>query len=141
MFPSPNYSWIRDRKQKKLRINLGWKNLTWNQIWLVTYTWNPCIHLWMAIKKLKFIHHFRYIKIPPWLRGLRGIKQKKSLWSWACGWAMNNAFLLSYRVLKCDVIKKKFLKLWDLSGYSERTMSKRPTWKKWAFRGKFSLRS
>ena len=25
------------------------------------------------------------------------------------------------RVLKCDVIKMKFLKLWDLSGYSERT--------------------
>ena len=32
----------------------------------------------------------------------------------------------SNRVLKCDVIKMKFLKLWDLSGYSERTMSKRP---------------
>ena len=31
------------------------------------------------------------------------------------------------RVLKCDVIKMKFLKLWDLSGYSERTVSKRPT--------------
>ena len=30
----------------------------------------------------------------------------------------------TYRVLKCDVIKMKFLKLWDLSGYSERTMSK-----------------
>ena len=30
------------------------------------------------------------------------------------------------RVLKCDVIKMNFLKLWDLSGYSERTMSKRP---------------
>ena len=35
-----------------------------------------------------------------------------------------------YRVLKCDVIKMKFLKLWDLSGYSERTMSKRPTCQK-----------
>ena len=34
------------------------------------------------------------------------------------------------RVLKCDVIKMKFLKLWDLSGYSERTMSKRPTYQK-----------
>ena len=45
------------------------------------------------------------------------------------------------RVLKCDVIKMKFLKLWDLSGYSERTMSKRPTCQKWAFRGKLSLRS
>ena len=44
------------------------------------------------------------------------------------------------RVLKCDVIKMKFLKLWDLSGYSERTMSKRPTYQKWAFRGKLSLR-
>ena len=30
----------------------------------------------------------------------------------------------SNRVLKCDVIKMKFLKSWDLSGYSERTMSK-----------------
>ena len=46
-----------------------------------------------------------------------------------------------YRVLKCDVIKIKFLKLWDLSGYSERTMSTRPTYQKWAFRGKLSLRS
>ena len=45
------------------------------------------------------------------------------------------------RVLKCDVIKMKFLKLWDLSGYSERTMSKRPTCQNWAFRGKLSLRS
>ena len=24
-----------------------------------------------------------------------------------------------YRVLKCDVIKMKFLKLWDLSGYRD----------------------
>ena len=30
-----------------------------------------------------------------------------------------------YRVRKCDVIKMKFLKLWDLSGYSKRTMPKR----------------
>ena len=35
--------------------------------------------------------------------------------------------LLINRVLKCDIIKMKFLKLWDLSGYSQRTMSKRPT--------------
>ena len=42
----------------------------------------------------------------------------------------------SRRVLKCDVIKMKFLKLWDLPGYSERTMSKRPTYQKWAFWGK-----
>ena len=34
------------------------------------------------------------------------------------------------RILKCDVIKMKFLKLWDLSGYSERTMSKRRTCQK-----------
>ena len=34
------------------------------------------------------------------------------------------------RVLKCDVIKMKFLKLRDLSEYSERTMSKRPTCQK-----------
>ena len=34
------------------------------------------------------------------------------------------------RVKSDDVIKIKFLKLWDLSGYSERTMSKRPTYQK-----------
>ena len=39
-----------------------------------------------------------------------------------------------------DSIKTKFPKLWDLSGYSERTMSKRPTYQKWVFRGKLSLR-
>ena len=38
--------------------------------------------------------------------------------------------LQASRVLKCDVIKMKFLKLWDLSGYSERTISKRPTCQK-----------
>ena len=37
-------------------------------------------------------------------------------------------YLTANRVLKCDIIKMKFLKLWDdLSGYSERTMFKRPT--------------
>ena len=46
-----------------------------------------------------------------------------------------------YRVLKCDVIKMKFLKLWDLSRYFERTMPRRPTCQKLAFRGKLSLRS
>ena len=35
-----------------------------------------------------------------------------------------------YRVIKCHVIKMKFLKLWNLSGYSERTISKRPTCQK-----------
>ena len=34
------------------------------------------------------------------------------------------------RVKSDDVIKIEFLKLWDLSGYSERTMSKRPTYQK-----------
>ena len=38
--------------------------------------------------------------------------------------------------LSDDIIKIKFLKLWDLSGYSERTMSKRPTCQKLAFWGK-----
>ena len=33
----------------------------------------------------------------------------------------------NHRVLKCDVIKTKFVKLWDLSEFSERTASKRPT--------------
>ena len=39
-------------------------------------------------------------------------------------------YVFVYRVLKCDVIKMKFLKLWDLLGCSERTMSKRPTCQK-----------
>ena len=39
-----------------------------------------------------------------------------------------------------DVIKIKFVKLWDLSRYSERTTSKTPTCQKLAFRGKLSLR-
>ena len=42
----------------------------------------------------------------------------------------NHHFYSGNRVRKCDVIKMKFLKLWDLSGYSERTMSKRPTCQK-----------
>ena len=41
-----------------------------------------------------------------------------------------NVKLQNYRVLKCDVTKMKFLKLWDLSGYSEKIMSKRPTYQK-----------
>ena len=39
-----------------------------------------------------------------------------------------------------DVIKMKFLKLWDLFRYSERTTSKTPTRQKLAIRGKLSLR-
>ena len=35
-----------------------------------------------------------------------------------------------YRVLECDVIKMKFLKSWDSSGYSKRTMCKKPTCQK-----------
>ena len=31
--------------------------------------------------------------------------------------------------------KFKFVKLWDLSGYSERTISKEPAWLEVAFRG------
>ena len=38
-----------------------------------------------------------------------------------------------YRVLKCNIIKTKFLKLWDLSRYSERTMPKRPICQKCSF--------
>ena len=41
-----------------------------------------------------------------------------------------NIKLQNHRVLKCDVTKMKFLNLWDLSGYSEKTMSKRPTCQK-----------
>ena len=39
-----------------------------------------------------------------------------------------------------DVIKMKFVKLWDLLSYSERTTSKTPTRQKLAIRGKLSLR-
>ena len=39
-----------------------------------------------------------------------------------------------------DVIKMKFVKLWDLLRYSERTTSKAPTRQKLAIRGKLSLR-
>jgi len=40
--------------------------------------------------------------------------------------------------IKCAVIKIKFVKLWDFSGYYERTTSgsKRPTCQKLAFQGK-----
>ena len=43
-------------------------------------------------------------------------------------------------ILSDDVIKIKFVKLWDLSRYSERTVSKTSTCQKLAFRGKLSLR-
>ena len=39
-----------------------------------------------------------------------------------------------------DVIKMKFVKLWDLLSYSERKTSKTPTRQKLAIRGKLSLR-
>ena len=39
-----------------------------------------------------------------------------------------------------DVIKMKFVKLWDLLRYSERTTSKTPTRQKLAIRAKLSLR-
>ena len=39
-----------------------------------------------------------------------------------------------------DVIKMKFVKLWDLLSYSERTTSKTPIRQKLAIRGKLSLR-
>ena len=48
-----------------------------------------------------------------------------------------------YRVVKCDVTKNniKFVKLWDLSRYSERTTSKMPTCQKLAYLwGKLFLR-
>ena len=33
-----------------------------------------------------------------------------------------------YRVLKCDVIKMKFLKLWDLSGYRDNLLRNAHFW-------------
>ena len=47
-------------------------------------------------------------------------------------------FTIEYR--SDDVIKMKFVKLWDLLSYSERTTSKTPTRQKLAIRGKLSLR-
>ena len=44
--------------------------------------------------------------------------------------SLNFLTAVLYRVLKCDIIKMKFLKSWDLLGYSEGTMSKRPTCQK-----------
>ena len=43
------------------------------------------------------------------------------------------------RVPSDDAIKMKFVKLWDLLRYSERTTSKTPTRQKLAIRGKLSL--
>ena len=55
-------------------------------------------------------------------------------------WKGGNIKCFRYRVPKCDVIKMKFVKLWDLLSYSERTTSKTPTCQKLAIWGKLSLR-
>ena len=53
------------------------------------------------------IHHFRYIKIHPWLRGLGGIKQNKYvIHYWASRW-----FLLFYSP-KADAAKCEFYYIW-----------------------------
>lgn len=49
-------------------------------------------------------------------------------------------FFITNRFMKCGVIKIIFVKLLDLSGYSARTTSKRPTCRKLAFWGKLSLK-
>ena len=51
---------------------------------------------------------------------------------------MTMKFSIEYR--SDDVIKMKFVKLWDLLRYSERTTSKTPTRQKLAIRAKLSLR-
>ena len=53
-------------------------------------------------------------------------------------WKKCEVQLIEYR--SDDVIKMKFVKLWDLLSYSERTTSKTPTRQKLAIRGKLSLR-
>ena len=66
------------------------------------------------------------------LQGVSGFLSKvKTLWLQR--WCLHTVHMIigqnacdQNRVLKCDIIKMKFLKLWDLSGYSERTMPKRP---------------
>ena len=49
-------------------------------------------------------------------------------------------FCLRIEYRSDDVIKMKFVELWDLLRYSERTTSKTPNRQKLAIRGKLSLR-
>ena len=52
------------------------------------------------------------------------------------GFISTYIFIFSKVLLSDDVIKIKFIKLWDLSGYSEKTTSQRLTCQKLAFCGK-----
>ena len=55
---------------------------------------------------------------------------------------INFKIILIFQIKSFSVtsLKVKFLKLWDFSGYYERTTSQRPTFQKLAFQGKLSLR-
>ena len=53
----------------------------------------------------------------------------------------DSILIILNRVPKCDVIEMKFVKLWDLLRYSERTTSKTPNRQKLAIWGTLSLRN
>ena len=58
--------------------------------------------------------------------------------------AVQSAICLQHNAIEYrsdDVIKMKFVKLWDLLRYSDRTTSKTPTRQKLAIRAKLSLRN
>ena len=112
-----------------------------------TWTWSLGIHiqesLWLHLNERMQINFLRNFLVAVTLCDLKSLvitSPKLRRYSILLGlnesWEMQSACQISRqldRVLKCDVIKMKFLKLWDLSGYSERTrtMSKGPTYQKW----------
>ena len=113
---------IRNCKRKNLMLKGS--NITASLIWKI------CDYLELSTRRLRVVPHF--------FSGI--VEREKRERAWKSPHAVCSTRLLGNRVLKRVVIKTKFLKLWDLSGYSERTMSKRPICQKWAFLGKLSLR-
>ena len=79
------------------------------------------------------------------VRAATGIEDAKRNWSrhWHWHWPIAENLKSNGKVQEgrdqTPRANIKFVKLWDLSRYSERTTSKRPTCQKWAFRGKLSL--
>ena len=99
------------------------------------------VHLWLDIRTAKGMSKFFYNKADKnacFLINCKILVARDAITNASIGWLQTRHNRVRH---KCDVTKMKFLKLWDLSGSTERTMSKRPTCQKWAFRGKLSLRS
>ena len=67
--------------------------------------------------------------------GIRGIINH-----WFSSYLLSRSQVTEIEYRSDDVIKMKFVKLWDLLRYSERTTSKTPTRQKLAIRAKLSLR-